>query len=259
MGLDEPYWLQIVAPPSVHRCSARGSGPPSTGGSELWVSFFYTTAVQGGSGQWVSFSRPPHCEGSGQWASFSTIRHYRGQWVVGSKLLSCTAGGSGSWASFSTLQNTAAPPGVVGRGDPSVHCSTAGGRGQLVLFSTLPHGAGGSGDVVRCGYVWCGVVWCGVEWHGVAWIVQCGVVRNVVWCGVVWCVVWWLVRCGVVWCAEGTVTRRQRPGCLPTGTGKREGCVCCARAVCECVDTAGARVRGTGTWRLLIRLFWSAQ
>ena len=39
--------------------------------------------------------------------------------------------------------------------------------------------------------------------------------------------------CGVVWCAEGAVTRRQWPGCLPTGTGKREGCVCCVRAVCK--------------------------
>ena len=26
-------------------------------------------------------------------------------------------------------------------------------------------------------------------------------------------------------CAEGAVTKRQWPGCLPTGTGKREGCV----------------------------------
>ena len=34
-----------------------------------------------------------------------------------------------------------------------------------------------------------------------------------------------VVRCGVVWCAEGAVTKRQWPGCLPTGTGKREGCV----------------------------------
>ena len=36
----------------------------------------------------------------------------------------------------------------------------------------------------------------------------------------------------VVWCAEGTVTRRQWPRCLPTGTGKREGCVsqCALRA-----------------------------
>ena len=45
-----------------------------------------------------------------------------------------------------------------------------------------------------------------------------------VWCGVVWC--------GVVWYAEGAVTRRQWPGCLPTGTGKRAGlCVLCARRV----------------------------
>ena len=33
------------------------------------------------------------------------------------------------------------------------------------------------------------------------------------------------VWCGVVWCAECAVTRWQWPGCLPTGTGKREGCV----------------------------------
>ena len=67
------------------------------------------------------------------------------------------------------------------------------------------------------GVVWCGVVWCGVVWCGVVW---CGVV----WCGVVWC--------GVVWCAEGAVTRRQWPGCLPTGTGKQAGlCVLCARCV----------------------------
>ena len=79
--------------------------------------------------------------------------------------------------------------------------------------------------VVWCGVVWCGVVWCGVVWCGVVWyfVVWCGVVlRGVVWCGVVWCSVVW---CGVVWCAKGAVTRRQWPGCLPTGTGKREGCV----------------------------------
>ena len=32
-----------------------------------------------------------------------------------------------------------------------------------------------------------------------------------VWCGVVWCGVVW---CGVVLCAKGTITHRQRPGCL---------------------------------------------
>ena len=63
----------------------------------------------------------------------------------------------------------------------------------------------------------------------------------------------------VWWCAEGAVNRRQWLGCLPTGTSKREGCVCCTRAVCDCVATAGAWVRGTGTQRLLIRLSWSAQ
>ena len=52
-------------------------------------------------------------------------------------------------------------------------------------------------------------------------------------CGVVWC--------AVLWCADGAVTRRQWPGCLPTGTGKREGCVCCARDVCGCVFLGGKR------------------
>ena len=75
-------------------------------------------------------------------------------------------------------------------------------------FNSGKQNAGGV-VVVCCGVVWCGVVWCGVVWCGVVW---CGVV----WCGVVWC--------GVVWCAEGAVTRRQWPGCLPTGTGKRVWC-----------------------------------
>ena len=40
-------------------------------------------------------------------------------------------------------------------------------------------------------------------------------------------------RCACsVCCAEGAVTKRQRPGCLPTGKGKRTGlCVLCARCV----------------------------
>ena len=84
--------------------------------------------------------------------------------------------------------------------------------------------------VVSCCVVWCGVVRCGVVWCGV---VCCGVVCcGVVWCGVVWCGVVW---CGVVWCAEGVVTRRQWPGCLPTGTRKRVGLsVLCARRVYVC-------------------------
>ena len=59
---------------------------------------------------------------------------------------------------------------------------------------------------------------------------------GVVWCGVVWC--------DVVWCAEGAVTRRQWLGCLPTGTRKREGCVCSVRAVCKCVDIGGKQGKG---------------
>ena len=48
----------------------------------------------------------------------------------------------------------------------------------------------------------------------------------------------WVWRCCalshplVVCCAEGAVTKGQRPGCLPTGKGKRAGlCVLCARCV----------------------------
>ena len=76
--------------------------------------------------------------------------------------------------------------------------------------------------VVWCGVVWCGVVWCGVVWCGVVW-------NGVVWCGVVWCGVVW---CGVVWCGvpKALLPKGKRPGCLPTGKGKRAGlCVLCAR------------------------------
>ena len=72
---------------------------------------------------------------------------------------------------------------------------------HLRCFSIVPH------SVVWCGVVWCGVVWCGV-----------------VWCGVVWC--------GVVWCGvpKALLPKGKRPGCLPTGKGKRAGlCVLCAR------------------------------
>ena len=86
---------------------------------------------------------------------------------------------------------------------------------------------GSTQGVVWCGVVWCGVVWCGVVWCGVVWygVVWCGVV----WCGVVWCGVVW---CGVVWCGvpKALLPKGKRPGCLPTGTGKRAGlCVLCAR------------------------------
>ena len=91
--------------------------------------------------------------------------------------------------------------------------------------------------VVWCGVVWCGVVWCGVVWCGVVWcgVLWCGVVWcGVVWCGVVWCGVVWcgVVWCGVVWCGvpKALLPKGKRPGCLPTGTGKRAGlCVLCAR------------------------------
>ena len=56
-------------------------------------------------------------------------------------------------------------------------------------------------------------------------IVVCGVVR----CGAMPC---GAVQCRVVWCGvpKALLPKGKRPGCLPTGTGKRAGlCVLCAR------------------------------
>ena len=58
---------------------------------------------------------------------------------------------------------------------------------------------------------------------------QMKLTHKVWWCGVVWCGVVW---CGVVWCGvpKALLPKGKRPGCLPTGTGKRAGlCVLCAR------------------------------
>ena len=63
---------------------------------------------------------------------------------------------------------------------------------------------------------------------------------------------------GVVLCAEGAVTRRQWPGCLPTGTGKREGCVYSVRTVCKCVVIGGKRGVGE-TWMSPTRRMLSSQ
>ena len=70
-------------------------------------------------------------------------------------------------------------------------------------------------------------VW-GVVWYGGGAGV-CGMCGHVVWCGVVWFGVVWY---GVVWCGvpKALLPKGKRPGCLPTGTGKRAGlCVLCAR------------------------------
>ena len=75
---------------------------------------------------------------------------------------------------------------------------------------------------------------------------------GVVWCGVVWC--------GVVRCAEGSGTRRQRPGCLAYGHSKtgRGVCVCVCktgRGVCVCVRTLGyAPLRRLGAPQRLVGL-----
>ena len=100
----------------------------------------------------------------------------------------------------------------------------------VVCHAVLP-------PVVVCDVLWCVVLCSGV----VCWSheVCCGVLRcHVVWSSVMCC---GLMSCVVVCCAEGTVTIRQWLGCLPTGTGKREGCVCSAHAVRKCVVLGGKR------------------
>ena len=86
------------------------------------------------------------------------------------------------------------------------------------------------GELCSCYVVWCVVACCVVV--VVSWLWYVGVfgaglryVEVFTLCGVVW-------RCSVLWCAEGAITKGQRPGCLPTGKGKRAGlCVLCARCV----------------------------
>ena len=91
--------------------------------------------------------------------------------------------------------------------------------------------------IVWCGVVCCVVVCCVVVWCVVVVLVWCGVVLCcVVLCCVVLCCV---VLCCVVLCCvvlycivPKALSKRQWPGCLPTGTGKREGCVSkCTRCV----------------------------
>ena len=65
--------------------------------------------------------------------------------------------------------------------------------------------------------------------------------------------------CGVVWCAEGAVTRRQWPGCLATGTGKREDCVSGARAFCVSVGLSAERGGFAEPWMSPTRRMLSSQ
>ena len=71
-------------------------------------------------------------------------------------------------------------------------------------------------------------------------------------CVVVLCVVLPCVGLCVVWCAKGATTR-QRPGCLPTGPGEWESCVCCARAVRVCLPQ---RKAGVSTGPRCSALWW---
>ena len=113
--------------------------------------------------------------------------------------------------------------------------------------------------VVLCCVALCCVVLCCVALRCVALrcvVLCCVVLCCVVLCCVVLCCV--ALRCVVLCCAEGAVTRRQWPGCLPTGTSKREGCVSSARAVCKCVINGGKRGGGE-TWMSRSRRLLSFQ
>ena len=86
--------------------------------------------------------------------------------------------------------------------------------------NALPHCLGAVGSATPAMH-------CLTAWE--QWAVE--LLQCVVWCGVVWCGVVW---CGVVWCGvpKALLPKGKRPGCLPTGTGKRAGlCVLCARCV----------------------------
>ena len=102
----------------------------------------------------------------------------------------------------------------------------------LVKVETEPFGKGGMRQVWCPVTLHCVVACCVVLCHRVS---SCAVLcRSVLCCAVLCCAVLCCVVlglrcvvlcCVVLYCAEGAVTRRQWPGCLPTGTGKREGCV----------------------------------
>ena len=88
----------------------------------------------------------------------------------------------------------------------------------------------------RCAVLCCAVVvWCTCVvlfvWS-VPFLAPGALLRSCVLCCFLWCSA--VCCCAAllsVWCAEGAVTKGQRPGCLPTGTGKRAG-LCVLRAPC---------------------------
>ena len=97
--------------------------------------------------------------------------------------------------------------------------------------------------VLCCAVLFCAVLFCAMLFCAALCCdaLHCVPLRCVVLCCVVLCRP--MLCCVVVWCAEGAATRRQRPGCLPTGAGKREGCVCRVRVVWQCVS-CGRRQEG---------------
>ena len=93
-----------------------------------------------------------------------------------------------------------------------VTASLPWGSGERISCWTLPGGSGQWNSFWSASLPWgSGLSHCHTA--GKQWAVR------LVWCGVVWC--------GV---PKALLPKGKRPGCLPTGTGKRAGlCVLCAR------------------------------
>ena len=256
-------WNSCHAPP--HCLGAMGSQYTASlpGGSGQYNSYICTATLLRGGERWNSCNALPHCSGAVGCGTLAThCLTAWGRWAV--ELLSCTAtlpGGSGSCNSCNALPHrsgavgsgTPVMRGPISWGDgescpgggrclksgtPPMHCHTAwgqwavqlmqcttslpGGSGQWNSCNALPHCLGSVGNAILA-------VHCHTAWgRRTVEILQCAGPpaggTGVVWCGVVWC--------GVVWCGvpKALLPKGKRPGCLPTGKGKRAGlCVLCAR------------------------------
>ena len=130
---------------------------------------------------------------------------------------------------------------AVGSGSVAMHCNTACGQGAvelLQLSAALPVGSGHRKSCNALPHVWgqwaVELLQCTAKLpRGSGQCNSCNALPHYLRAvGTGTSAMHRQVWCGVVWCAKGAVTERQRPGCLPTGTGKRAGlCVLCARCV----------------------------
>ena len=139
-----------------------------------------------------------------------------GQWILpwgsGLLLLLCSTslpGVSGQWNSVCVLPHYL---GAVGSGTPFVHCLTALGQWAPCVHCLTALGQW----AVELFPFTASLPWGSGQWNCFCCVVLCCVVLC---CVVLWCVV-----------PKALLPKGKRPGCLPTGKGKRAGlCVLCAR------------------------------